>query len=610
METGPTSAVLRSLRRAVLPPDGAGLTDGQLLSCYLSQREEAAFAALVRRHGPMVWAVCRRVLADHHDAEDAFQAAFLVLVLKGSAVVPRERVGGWLHGVAYRTALKARGRAARRRVRERRLDEAPEPTAGPPDPGREVRGVLDDELGRLPEKYRAALVCCELEGQSYREAAGRLGCSEGTLSAWLTRGRALLAKRLARRGLAPAALAAALAGQAASAAPEAAVAAVVRAAGLGARAAAAGFSANVAALTKGGLKPMGLSKLQITAAALLAAGTLFAGAVGLAPPQAGHARPSAGRAAAPKADDREKERPRTPRAWKERLAVEAGRGEQIFAAAVSSDGALVAAGLTSGPRLIDATNGKVLFALAGGVTFAVAFSPDDKLLAAGQETAVTLFEVATGRPRVILKGHTKTVSAVRFAPDGKTLASASDTVRLWDAARGELIRQLDSSGPRDNGVYSLAFSPDGKRLVSAEGSDKTAILWDAETGKELLTFKGHDAFVVAVAYSPDGKTIASGSSDGKVKLWEASTGKELATFACETHGFGSLAFSPDGAVLASAGGLKKTVPLWDVAAGKRLAVLDAHTRIVWAVAFSRDGKTLVTAGDDAVRLWEEKTDRK
>src|SRR6201982_1898319 len=115
MATSQLGRVLQTLRSATVPPEGAGLTDGQLLECYVRGREEAAFAALVRRHGPMVWGVVRRVLRGHQDAEDAFQATFLVLVRKASAVTPKELVANWLYGVAYRTALKARATAARRR---------------------------------------------------------------------------------------------------------------------------------------------------------------------------------------------------------------------------------------------------------------------------------------------------------------------------------------------------------------------------------------------------------------------------------------------------------------------------------------------------------------
>src|SRR5262245_62156620 len=158
--------VIRHLCRAVLQ-DGAGLTDAELLGRFVEQRDEAAFAALVRRHGPMVLGVCRRVLGGSHpDAEDAFQVTFLVLLHKAGRVRPRERLGSWLHGVAYRAALKARAAAARRRARERPLADLPEPALAERAGGCDLGLLLDQELSRLPDKYRAAVVLCDLEGKT------------------------------------------------------------------------------------------------------------------------------------------------------------------------------------------------------------------------------------------------------------------------------------------------------------------------------------------------------------------------------------------------------------------------------------------------------------
>src|SRR5437660_12429342 len=126
MATDQLRGVLRNLRGATLPGGEADRTDGQLLECYVRSREEAAFAALVRRHGPMVWGVCRRVLRSHQDAEDAFQATFLVLVRKAASVVPREMVANWLYGVAHQTALKARATTAKRAAREKQVPDMPE----------------------------------------------------------------------------------------------------------------------------------------------------------------------------------------------------------------------------------------------------------------------------------------------------------------------------------------------------------------------------------------------------------------------------------------------------------------------------------------------------
>src|SRR4051794_39225908 len=145
MATSQMSGVILHLRRAVR--DGAGLTDGQLLTDYVNG--EGALDALVRRHGPMVWGVCRRVLRNHQDAEDAFQATFLVLVRKASSIASRELLANWLYGVARQTAMKARATAARRNVRERQVAEMPEPAA--PDLENDLRPLLDQELGCLPD---------------------------------------------------------------------------------------------------------------------------------------------------------------------------------------------------------------------------------------------------------------------------------------------------------------------------------------------------------------------------------------------------------------------------------------------------------------------------
>src|SRR5262245_50558728 len=202
MATSQMSEVIQHLRSAVLLRDGAGLTDGQLLTDYVSRRDEAALEALVRRHGPMVWGVCRRVLPDFHDAEDAFQATFLAFVRKAVSIASRELLANWLYGVAHQTALKARATAARRKGRARQLSEMPEPAAAEQDLWRDLQPLLDEELSRLPDKYRAVIVLCDLEGKTRKETARQLGVPEGTVAGWLARARARLAKRLTQRGIA------------------------------------------------------------------------------------------------------------------------------------------------------------------------------------------------------------------------------------------------------------------------------------------------------------------------------------------------------------------------------------------------------------------------
>jgi RNA polymerase sigma factor (sigma-70 family) len=278
MATAQLHGVLRHLRRAALLHDDR--TDGQLLECFISQREEAAFEVLVRRHGPMVWGVCRRVLRNDADAEDAFQATFLVLVRKAAAITDRATVGNWLYGVAHNTALKAKAMTSRRRVKEREA-------AGQPRPGvtedvwNDLRPLLDEELGRLPERYRAVIVLCDLEGQPIKEAARLLGCPQGTVSSRLTRGRKLLAGRLARRGVAlSGVLLASVLGREATAAivPPPLVLATIKAASCAAgQAAAGGISAKVAALTKGVLTSMFSTNGKLTAVLLLLLGACGVG---------------------------------------------------------------------------------------------------------------------------------------------------------------------------------------------------------------------------------------------------------------------------------------------------------------------------------------------
>lgn len=275
--------LFRHLHTATLVRDGGGLTDAQFLGLFIERCDEAAFEALVRRHGPMVLGVCRRVLHNHHDAEDAFQATFLVLARKATSIAPRAMVGNWLYGVAYRTAMKARAASTRRRVKEKQVRVMPEPEAVQQSSWCDLEPLLDQEMERLPGSYRAAVVLCDLEGKTHQEAARQLGWPVGTLSTRLVRARALLAKRLSRHRLALSAgsLAVVVSANAASACvPASLMISTVKAATLIAagQTMAGVVSAPVAALTEGVLKAMLLAKLKIATAVLLAVGILGLGA--------------------------------------------------------------------------------------------------------------------------------------------------------------------------------------------------------------------------------------------------------------------------------------------------------------------------------------------
>ncbi len=200
MPTGHAS-IMPALRRVVLA-GAADRTDGQLLGAFVAERDADAFGLLVRRHGPMVLGVCRRVIGDPTTAEDAFQAVFLVLARRAAAVRPREQVGNWLYGVAYRTALKARAVLARRRSREKQVDVMPEPpVTTPPDVWSDLQPVIDEELARLPEKLRGPVVLCDIEGRPQREVAKHLGVPPATLATRLATARRTLAQRLTKRGV-------------------------------------------------------------------------------------------------------------------------------------------------------------------------------------------------------------------------------------------------------------------------------------------------------------------------------------------------------------------------------------------------------------------------
>lgn len=193
------SALMTRTARAVAPPTG---TDGQLLGRFALTRDEAAFAELVRRLGPLVLGACRRIAPDAHTADDSFQATFLVLARRAADVQPAEAVRGWLHGVAVRCAKEARAVNARRRAREVPVPAVPDrPTEPAERPDADALRALDEEVAQLPEHLRAAVVLCELDGLSRKEAAGRLGLPEGTLSSRLAKARKLLADRLRQRGL-------------------------------------------------------------------------------------------------------------------------------------------------------------------------------------------------------------------------------------------------------------------------------------------------------------------------------------------------------------------------------------------------------------------------
>jgi RNA polymerase sigma factor (sigma-70 family) len=543
------SLVIRRLRDWLGAHPGRDGEDVELLRRFITNRDEQAFEDLVRRHGPMVLGVCQRVLSSTEDIEDAFQATFLVLVRRAGTIRKTASLASWLHGVAHRVALESRRRGGRRRTHEQRaaIDEAATSLVDPA--GAELRGVLDEELSRLPEKYRAPLVLHYLEGHTKEETARVLGWTEGTVSGRLARARGLLRGRLARRGLAVGGgtLLASLAEQTAGArvsAPLASAAVRLARLFLAGDAAAGAGSGHVLALTERVTHTMFLSKLKISAAVMLVVAVTGLGLAGLLYQAHADTRPDL--------PEPLQAAPEQPNAKGPDKAAEQKPGDPLLRVPLPERTMMTVTLSADGKRLAISPHDKTtvqLWDVATGkeqtltgnpfsVT-AMAFSPDGRMLATGTGSwlpdsapgEIKLWEVATSKERATLGRLPEMVLALAFAPDGQTLASASKAVKLWNTATGKEVSEFRPSG---GPCWSVAFAPDGKTLAVGVGvlEDKTpgtVVLYDLDTGRERATLPGHHGAVACVAFAPDGKTLASADSRGTLILWDVATAKERAT---------------------------------------------------------------------------------
>ncbi len=580
--------------------------DAELVGRFRDAHDQAAFAELVRRHGPMVFGACRRMLPCRQDAEDAFQATFLVLAVKPDAVRPPDRVGAWLHGVACRAALKARRTAARRAAAESRAADLRQPSP-PPDP--DLAALLDDALLALPEKYRLPVVECHLAGRSRKEAAARLGWSEGTLSGRLARALNLLAARLARRGvgLPAAALAGVLSARPLPAAvPAGLVASTLSVADL----IRVGFpppTGFAAALSHGVLNAMWWKKLATLSAVVLAAGALVATVGFLAPTRAtADPRPAAAPVPqpGPKWDVKHtitREHPVTELAVKEDLVAFADGGGNVLlwkigekkprtvaepAKRKGDAGPVAHLRFTPDPDFLcfvsgngayfwvhDLDTGAVYGAGKDDAPYTcIGFSADGRMMVEAHRMRQVLYlqpinwegEEWAPPERVRLDAA---ITHAAFAPAGDRLAVTTDdgklrvinrNVRKEAEDRLEVAHTIEVKNLRANAVR---FSPDGK-VLAVVGENGFGKLYDAATGKEAAELRGLKGFVFDAALSPDGKTVATGGDDTTARLWDAKTGEPLAVLEGHKDSVLRVAFGPGGSLVT--GSADKTLKVWEL----------------------------------------------
>lgn len=622
LSTEQPNRILQRFCRAVIVQNGGNLTDEQLLECFVSRRDEVAFEALVRRHGPMVLGVCRRVLRNLQDAEDAFQATFLVLVRKATSISQRERLGNWLYGVAYRTALAAKAENVRRRVREQLVGTMPErELVEVADICRDLRPLLDRELNCLPDKYRMAIVLCDLEERTRRDVARQLGIPVGTLSGRLTVARAMLARRLACRGLALSvgALIAMLSQNAASAClPSRLVVSTVEAAlAAAAKQPTAMVSDLFASPTDGGMKAMSLKTLSIAAAMLLAVGALIGS--GMPSPAVASKRADEPKVDGPKHRAVPEMKPRVLNLDSRGRRVVWSPDGKTLAVVTKVETMLTRKGAAI--KLWDVEKGQVRDTLVeypnGGLGFGqVAFSPDGKTIAATVSEEVVLpnarlihsvvkiWNAKTLDFKQVLGGNESQLHHVVFTSDSKMMAACDPSqmnVTLWNMVTGELIHTLETKRTQP---WYAAFSPDNKILVvGGQKGDKSGevTLWDVKTGKLKLTLE-QEKYINAVAFSPDGKIVASSDGGELTQIWNAEKGELLVSLKGSTQGSRALTFLSNKTV--AVGGRDGKIRLWDVQTGKLADTLEGHTDEVHSIACSPDGKTLASVSqDETLRLW-------
>lgn len=638
------STLFRRLRSTLPLGEGAEPTDAELLERFVRRREAAAIEGLVRRYAFMVWGVCERVLGNHQDAEDAFQATFVVLVRRAASIKHRSAVGNWIYGVAHQTARKARATAAKRRGRERQVAVMPEPLIISRDLWPDLLPLVDAELSRLPDKYRAAIVLCDLKGITIKEAADRLGLPQGTLASHLARGRTMLAKRLTQRGLAMSGptLATLLANHVASAsAPASVVAATVEAATLVAagQAAATVVSVKVAALAEGVVNVMFIDKLK-TLGVILLTFSLFCGGGAILLRQ-GAAEPPAGQ--------------KTPVGQPAKDAVAEPPNVLVAAADLSirvADDQSLETALPAGAIVrLGTTRHR-----AGWVVGPMKLSPDGKLLITGGPAAgngLFVWEAATGRLLLrlpfgveadisrdgerlfVIESRPLVPAKLPLDPkinleQGFGYAEFFDVTcafSIYQIATGKLVQQIQSPNrlvhfevTPDERTLALEYAlPGGKSRTSWGSWDyhfKTRLeLYDLKAGRRL-----HDLGELPrnntgnglVRFAADGKTLFAISSSAEdkenestVRRFDVATGELNSKKAIAGAGWGyrfgysnPMRLKADGKTLIVSG-----TTIWDLE--KETVHWASKGELNSIIAFMPDGRTLIGSSREPKRVDDE-----
>jgi RNA polymerase sigma factor (sigma-70 family) len=639
MPNHPLPSLLRRVQQVLGAQTDGCISDAELLERFLSGQDEAAFELLVRRHERMVWGVCRRMTGDHHDAEDVFQAVFLILARKAGSLVNGTSLAAYLHQVAYRAALRARTTRRRRSSKERlarnQIEQAADDPAFSALEWRELRGVLDQALAELPQAQRAAVVLCYLEGKTYVQAAQELGCPKGTLSIRLTRAREALRRHLARLGVSlPAGvLSAVLAEQGVSAAPPASCVSLAVKAGTSG----AAITGEAAALAQGVLRTVMLNKLKGHLVLVLTLALVTGGVLAYQ-----------GRASEEFEAERQEAKPASARDDEPGEPLPAGvlarlgstrlrHSDSVLDVAFLPDGKSLIAADRSSIRVWDSGTGRELRRFGDGNVKSVSLSADRKRLAAAPESSgpYRIWEVATGKLVRAIGGPLW--GTIVLSPNGKRLASIGANLRrsgldslvhLWDVDTG---REVHLYTRHTDIVWTIAFSPDGDQLYSGS-ADHTIRVWDIASGREVGRFEGHKHAICHLAVSPDGKRLASVAMHydkyspdkrswrtfNRVRIWDTSTRKEVRQIVVDPKmkvdqwgfppdGFHTIAFTPDSKTLVTTG-MGNVIRLWDVGTGKERQQIKMPGTRAYTVAVSPDGRTLA-AGDNLLHLWDVKTGR-